>query len=153
MAWEDLRLRIPALEHRLLHNALHHQVQDQGFDSGRRSLRQLHEFARLRALPAAAAIDWPRLLAELDRLGPGNAVRGWLLAAERLFGQPLPPAFDVRHEARFPGPPTSVGARGAATPQLTGTPRACGYSPTEVGGPAVCRFRQRPGLADGPPRR
>jgi len=104
--WEGLRLRIPALTHRLLHNALHHQVQDQGFYSDRRSLRQLHEFARLRALPAAAAIDWSRQLAALDRLGLGDPVRGWLLAAERLFGQPLPlgvrPGGAARRaEARF----------------------------------------------------
>ena len=90
VAWEGLRLWVPSLEHRLLHNALHHQVQNDAYRSGRRDLRQLVEFAHLRALPPAAAIDWPGRLAMLDRLGLGEAVRGYLLAGERLFAQPLP---------------------------------------------------------------
>ena len=88
--WVGLRVHIPALEHRLLHNALHHQVQDRGFPSDRRSLRQLLEFAHLRALPTAVALDWPELFVQLDKVGVGDAVRAWLLAAQGLFGQPLP---------------------------------------------------------------
>lgn len=88
--WDGLRVRIPALEHRLLHNALHHQWQDQAFFYGRRSLRQLWEFAQLRALPGAGEIDWPGLLHGLDRHGVGDAVRAYLLAAQNAFGQPLP---------------------------------------------------------------
>ncbi|WP_295392281.1 nucleotidyltransferase family protein [uncultured Thiodictyon sp.] len=88
--WDGLRLWVPSLGHRLLHNALHHQVTDAGLYSGRRALRQLFEFAKLRALPGAARIDWPDLLAGLDRVGQGGAVRAYLLAGERLFGQPLP---------------------------------------------------------------
>ena len=60
--WDGARLWIPALEHRLLHNALHHQLQDQAFVLGRLSLRQLLEFAQLRALPDTADLDWPGLL-------------------------------------------------------------------------------------------
>jgi hypothetical protein len=90
VAWEGLRLWMPSLEHRLLHNALHQQVQDEAFRSDRRGLRQMLEFAQLRALPGAASIDWPARLAALDRLGLGTAVRAYLLAGERLFGQPLP---------------------------------------------------------------
>ena len=104
--WDGLQVRIPALEHRLLHNALHHQVHDQGFESDRRSLRQLLEFAQLRSWSAGAEPDWPGLLRPLDRAGVGAAVRAWLLAAQTLFGQPLPAGVEPgpaarRAEARF----------------------------------------------------
>jgi hypothetical protein len=104
--WDGLRVKLPALADRLLHNALHHQVQDRAFDSDRRSLRQLLEFAHLRALPAAADLDWPGLLRPLDRAGVGSAVRAYLLAAQWLFGQPLPAGVTPtpaarRAEARF----------------------------------------------------
>ena len=104
--WNGVQVRIPSLEHRLLHNALHHQLQDRGFAFDRRSLRQLLEFAQLRALPTAAALDWPALLRHLDRVGAGDAVRGYLLATQGLFGQPLPigvqPTAAVREaERRF----------------------------------------------------
>ncbi len=46
VVWDGVRLWVPALEHRLLHNALHHQLQDQAFFSDLRSLRQLLEFAQ-----------------------------------------------------------------------------------------------------------
>jgi len=45
LAWDDLRLWLPSLEHRLLHNALHHQVQNDVARSDRRDLRQLLEFS------------------------------------------------------------------------------------------------------------
>lgn len=104
--WDGLRLWIPAPEHRLLHNALHHQVKDRGFASDRRSLRQLLEFAQLRAWTAAADLDWPGLCRDLDRVGAGEPVRAWLLASQTLFGQPLPAglrpgAAARRAEARF----------------------------------------------------
>jgi hypothetical protein len=98
--WDGVRMGIPALEHRLLHNALHHQLQDQAFFSDRRSLRQLLEFAQLRALPDAAALDWPGLFQRLDAAGAGDAVRGYLLAAQRLFGQPLPDGVSITRAAR-----------------------------------------------------
>lgn len=104
--WDGLQVRIPALEHRLLHNALHEQVVDQAFESDRRSLRQLLEFAQLRAWSAGAEPDWPGLLRHLDRIGVGPAVRAQLLAAQTLFGQPLPAGVEpgpaaCRAEARF----------------------------------------------------
>ncbi|MFO1421381.1 MAG: nucleotidyltransferase family protein [Candidatus Competibacteraceae bacterium] len=99
--WDGLRLRIPSLEHRLLHNALHHQLQDQAFFSDRRSLRQLLEFAQLRALPDATALDWPALFRRLDAAGVGDAVRGYLLAAQRLFSQPLPEGVALTRAARW----------------------------------------------------
>lgn len=55
--WQGLRLWVPSLEHRLLHNALHHQAQNAAFRHDHRSLRQLLEFAQLRSLPGAEAID------------------------------------------------------------------------------------------------
>ena len=88
--WQEARLGVPALEHRLIHNALHHQVSDQAFASDRRSLRQLFEFARLCALPKAATLDWPALLRDLDAVGMGEAMRIQLLAMQSLFGASLP---------------------------------------------------------------
>lgn len=104
--WEGVRVGIPTLEHRLLHNALHHLLADQAFCSGRLSLRQLLEFAQLRALPHAAALDWLGLFQHLDATGVGDVVRSYLLLAQRLFGQPLPAgvhptAAALRAEARF----------------------------------------------------
>jgi hypothetical protein len=104
--WDGLQIRIPALEHRLLHNALHEQVVDQAFESDRRSQRQLLEFAQLRAWSGAESIDWPGLLRPLDRVGIGEPVRAYLLAVQTLFGQPLPTGVAPgpaarRAEARF----------------------------------------------------
>lgn len=90
LEWDGLRLWVPSLAHRLLHNALHDAVQDQSFSSGFRSLRQLLEFARLRELPEAAALDWPALLARLDGLGLSDAVGTQFLACQQLFQQALP---------------------------------------------------------------
>lgn len=104
--WVGLPIRIPALADRLLHNALHHQVQDHAFWSDRRSLRQLLEFARLRTLSGAVDVDWPGLMAHLERRGLADAVGAYRLAAQELFGQPLPAgvhptAAAHRAEARF----------------------------------------------------
>ena len=101
MAWDGLRVWIPELELRLLHNALHHQLQNQAFFSGSLSLRQLLEFAQLRALPDAAALDWPGLFRRLDAAGAGDAVCSYLLAAQRLFGQPLPDGITPTRAARW----------------------------------------------------
>ena len=75
-------------------------------ESDRRSLRQLLEFAQLRAWSAGAEPDWPGLLLHLDRVGVGAAVRAHLLAVQTLFGQPLPAGVAPgpaarRAEARF----------------------------------------------------
>ena len=104
--WDGLRVSIPSLEHRLLHNALHHQLQDRAFVFGWLSLRQLLEFAQLRALPDATDLDWPSLLQRLDAVGAGDALRSYLLAARRLFSQPLPDGVfltrtALRAEGRF----------------------------------------------------
>jgi hypothetical protein len=88
--WDGLRLWAPSLPHRLLHNALHDAIQDHSFRTGFRSLRQILEFARLRELPAAAALDWPGLLESLDRLDLGEALRAQLLVCRQLFNQALP---------------------------------------------------------------
>ena len=85
-----MHLQVPSLAHRLLHNSLHHQVQDGAWADDRRSLRSLLEFAQWRGLPAARELDWPALLAGLDAVGVGDAVRVDLLATQHLFGQPLP---------------------------------------------------------------
>jgi len=98
--WDGLQVWVPALEHHLLHNALHHQLQDRAFCLDRRSLRPLLEFAWLRALPDAAALDWSGLFRRLDAAGAGDALRGYLLAAQRLFGQPLPDGVALTRAAR-----------------------------------------------------
>lgn len=93
--WDGLRLWIPSIEHRLLHNALHHQVQGAVSYADRCSLRQLMEFVRLRASPAAAGIDWKDQLRRLDAFGVGDPVRVYLLLAARVFAQPLPAGVDL----------------------------------------------------------
>lgn len=90
LTWDGVQLRLPTLAHRLIHNSLHHQISDRALLSDRRSLRQLLDFARLRGLPEAAALDWPALLTPLDALGVGDALRLDLLATRTLFDQPLP---------------------------------------------------------------
>lgn len=99
--WEGARVWVPSLEHRLLHNALHHQVQNDAFCNDQRDLRQMLEFAQLGALPGAAAIDWAARLARLDRLGCGSAVRAYFLAGNRLFAQPLPAGVQPDWAARW----------------------------------------------------
>ncbi len=100
--WDGVRLWIPALEHRLLHNALHHQLQDQAFFSDWRSLRSPAGICPAPgAIPEAAALDWPSLLQRLDAVGAGDALRGSLLAAQRLFGQPMPDGVSLTRAARW----------------------------------------------------
>lgn len=88
--WEGVQVLVPTLEHRMLHNALHQQIQDRGYYTGHVRLRQLLEFAQLAASHEAALIDWPRLLAPLDATGLGDSVRLLFLLSHDLFGQPLP---------------------------------------------------------------
>lgn len=88
--WAGLKLWVPSLPHRLLHNVLHDAVQDHSFHTGFRSLRQMLEFARLREVPHAAALDWAALLARLERLGLDEPVRAQLLMSQQLFDQALP---------------------------------------------------------------
>lgn len=90
LEWRGVRLGVPDLARRLIHNALHHQISDQALASDRRSLRQLFEFARWCAQPEAATLDWDGLLRDLDAVGMGEALRVQLLASQHLFGQPLP---------------------------------------------------------------
>ncbi|MEK8095462.1 nucleotidyltransferase family protein [Methylocystis sp. IM3] len=98
--WEGLRLWIPSPEHRLLHNALGHQIQDAIIRADTCALRPLIEFAQLRASPAAAGIDWSDRLRRLDAVGVGDPLRVYLLLAERLFGQKLPAGVTARQANR-----------------------------------------------------
>lgn len=90
LVWEGLHLKVPTLEHRLLHNALHYQLAHQAVRFGRCSLRQLLEFAHWRELPGGIDLDWPGILHHLDRTGCGDVVRAYLRMAHFFFGQPLP---------------------------------------------------------------
>lgn len=89
--WNGLRLRVPSIEHRLLHNALHHQIQDGALRIPYPfALRQLLEFVQLCVTPAAEEVDWNASLSRLDLFGMGEPVRAYMLTAERLFALPLP---------------------------------------------------------------
>lgn len=99
--WDGLKLWIPSIAHRLVHNALHQQIQDARLVHGDQcSMRQVLEFAQLRALPEAAEIDWNSLLKRLDVFGVGEPVRAYLLVAKHLFGQPLPAGVHPSKAAR-----------------------------------------------------
>jgi len=102
--WDGLRLWVPSAAHRLLHNGLHDAVQDESFRSGRRSLRQLFEFARLTEQQDAAGLNWTGQLARLDKLGGsgiGDAIRAHCLVCSVLFDQPLPEGVQPGRAARL----------------------------------------------------
>lgn len=88
--WEGLRLWIPSIEHRLVHNALHYRVQDISKIADGCLLRSLLEFVQLNATPAAVNIDWSKQIQRLDDYGLGNELRVYLLLAKHLFNQPMP---------------------------------------------------------------
>lgn len=99
--WEGLRLWVPSIAHRLLHNALHQQVQDADLRFGDRcSLRQVLEFTQLRTAPAAAELAWNEIFNRLDMCGMGDPVRAYMMVAERLFAQSLPAGVELGKAAR-----------------------------------------------------
>jgi len=125
--WKGSRVRVPSLEHRLLHNALHDQVQDWGFVRREVRLRQLLEFERLQALPQAREVDWKGWLTRLDEAGAGDAVRVYLLLGHRLFGAPLPEDVRITRQARWSAYLTWLGLeRSQMRPVLTGAEHAMG---------------------------
>ncbi|HYD32920.1 MAG TPA: nucleotidyltransferase family protein [Azospirillaceae bacterium] len=87
---DGLVMRVPRLEHRVLHRVLHDQVQEHGHYLGRLDLRHLLELSRLLA-SGGAGLDWASLLARMARHGLRTAFASHLLAAHDLFGAPLPP--------------------------------------------------------------
>jgi hypothetical protein len=97
--WDGLPVRVPTVEHRILHNVLHHQFTHLGFSRRRLALSQLLEFARLRQLPEGACVSWADWLEKLDRRRRGDGVRAYLLSAHALFGQPLPDGVRITRPA------------------------------------------------------
>lgn len=93
LVWDELRLWAPSTEHRLLHNVLHHQVQDAAKHRNDCSLRQLRDFVQLHS--SSTAIDWNAQADRLDSLEVGDALRGYLLLANHLFALPLPDGLTV----------------------------------------------------------
>jgi len=82
--------RLPSPAHGVLHNFVHTQLKDHNYRYGCVQLRQLYELLLLRQADDAQ-LDWPVLLATVDSQGAGTALRAYLLLAEKLLGQPLPP--------------------------------------------------------------
>jgi Uncharacterised nucleotidyltransferase len=85
----DVRMRVPDLATRLLHNFLHNQIQDRNHALFSMNHRQLLEFVQLRE-SGGARLDWASLV---ERLRPEHrrAFAVYLLAAEHWYGQPYPP--------------------------------------------------------------
>ena len=76
---------------RVLNLVMHAEIVDYGYLKGLIPLRALEEFAyNLGA--EAADIDWKLLLERFDALGRRHVLMAFLLAAQRLFGVPLPAA-------------------------------------------------------------
>jgi hypothetical protein len=88
--WNGLKLWVPSIEHRIMHNVLHHQLQDAASYIDRCSLRQLLEFVQLRDLSAATKMDWREQFKHLDDCGLGEPIRVYLLLIQNLFNQKLP---------------------------------------------------------------
>ena len=85
----DVRMCVPDLATRLLHNFLHNQIQDRNHALFSMNHRQLLEFVQLRE-SGGSGLDWGSLV---ERLRPGHrrAFAVYLLAAEHWYGQPYPP--------------------------------------------------------------
>lgn len=90
VALADQRARLPSTQHQLVLNIAHTQLSDRHFWSGRTSLRGLLDLVLLRAR-AVDAVVWQDLLDAFDRSGHGTACRAYLMLAERLLGQAVPP--------------------------------------------------------------
>lgn len=82
---------VPSPSHRLLHAFLHAQIHDRRHYYGIITLRELHEVAALSRLHGAE-IRWDGIVRHLARHGLTTAFASYMLAAERLFGVPLPDA-------------------------------------------------------------
>lgn len=85
----EIRLKIPAPSHRILHNVLHSDWINGTHARGVIALRSLHELAAIQAA-RGAAIDWSRIAEMMDRGGHGRLLRASLYLAHRYLGQPMP---------------------------------------------------------------
>ncbi|MBI4445843.1 MAG: nucleotidyltransferase family protein [Acidobacteria bacterium] len=87
LPWDDLKVYLPALEHRMIHNVVHTQLQDANHRLGRVSLRQLYDFVLL-----AERLDTGAGLAAVDRHfvthRHSHVFRAYSMMGARLFGAP-----------------------------------------------------------------
>jgi len=88
-----LPLRLPTLEHRLIHNVAHAQLADGSLALGRLELRQLLEFAAL-ARRVSEPLLWTAIGERFARHRARLALELQMLAAAELLG--LPPAVPLR---------------------------------------------------------
>jgi hypothetical protein len=96
----DGRFLMPAPQEAVVHNIAHSQLADRHYWCARAVLRPLCDLVWLRET-SAGAIDWHEVLASFDRVGYGNACRVYLMSAEHLFGQALPPGVRPGRGARL----------------------------------------------------
>jgi hypothetical protein len=75
---------------RMLHNVVHARLDDRHHQDFKLEMRQLNEWVQLRD-HYESGIDWLQLWQHFDRHGEAAVLEAYFLAAERFFGQPLPP--------------------------------------------------------------
>ena len=107
-AWRDslvyrehgVEFRTLSVEHQLVHNLLHSEVQDRGGDVGFVWLRQLLDFVALCRLHEGT-IDWSSINHCFARRGLGCMPVKRLYMAQQLLGLPLPQGLRPTLAARF----------------------------------------------------
>lgn len=86
--WQGVELLLPDTTDWLLHTFVHDQLQHRGYHQGVLALRPLLEFVGL-WISQQQQIDWERMVHQLGR-DHALALAAYLVAANRLFGQPFP---------------------------------------------------------------
>ena len=107
-AWRDslvhhecgVEFRTLSIEHQLVHNLLHSELQDRGSDVGFVWLRQLLDFVALCRLHEGA-IEWSRVIDSFARHGLRRVPVKRLYMAQRLLGLPMPQGLRPTLAARF----------------------------------------------------
>jgi hypothetical protein len=80
-------VRLPSPTHRVIHNIVHAQLQDYGYDLGKISLRQLYECAML-CQRYHDQIDWPRVEAAFSSNPEQCAMQHYLAMCQAYFDLP-----------------------------------------------------------------
>jgi len=89
MSKNGLEARLPSLEHRIVHNFLHVQIQDGHAWYADLRLRQLYEFVQI-CDRYRDRIKWDAVLKQIDGIGFRHSFRAYLLSAQGLFQLPIP---------------------------------------------------------------
>ena len=90
LAIGEARGRVPSAAHRIIHNVVHTQLQDQNYFMGAISLRQLFDLILMRD-SLETGVDWSCMASKFEHGGCREVLPGYLLAGKRFFGSPLPP--------------------------------------------------------------